>query len=57
MINVSSAMGGQFAWSATELTEEIRQIGPSPLRKAKNAPKEIETPTEVGDEASKVIAD
>jgi hypothetical protein len=32
MINLSSAMGGQFAWSAAELTEEIRQLGPSPLR-------------------------
>jgi len=31
MINLSSAMGGQFAWSAAELTEEIRRIGPSPL--------------------------
>jgi coenzyme F420-reducing hydrogenase delta subunit len=31
MINVSSAMGGQFAWSAAELTEEIRRMGPSPL--------------------------
>jgi len=33
MINVSAAMGGQFAWSAAEFTEEIRQIGPNPLRK------------------------
>jgi coenzyme F420-reducing hydrogenase delta subunit len=32
MINVSAAMGGQFAWSAAEMTEEIRQIGPNPLR-------------------------
>jgi len=32
MINISSAMGGQFAWSAAELTEEIRQCGPSPLQ-------------------------
>jgi coenzyme F420-reducing hydrogenase delta subunit len=32
MINVSAAMGGQFAWSAAELTEEIRRIGPNPLR-------------------------
>jgi len=32
MINVSSAMGGQFAWSAAELTEEIRRMGPNPLR-------------------------
>ena len=32
MINVSSAMGSQFALSAAELTEEIREIGPNPLR-------------------------
>jgi coenzyme F420-reducing hydrogenase delta subunit len=32
MVNVSAAMGAQFATSAIELTEEIRQIGPSPLR-------------------------
>jgi hypothetical protein len=33
MLNLSSAMGGQFAWSAAELTEEIRRIGPSPLKR------------------------
>jgi len=33
MINISSAMGGQFAWSAAELTEEIRQMGSNPLRR------------------------
>jgi hypothetical protein len=32
MINVSSAMGGQFAWSAAELTEEIKRMGSNPLR-------------------------
>lgn len=32
MINISAAMGGQFAWSAAELTEEIRRLGPSPLK-------------------------
>ena len=31
MINVSAAMGGQFAWSAAELTEEIRRMKPNPL--------------------------
>jgi hypothetical protein len=46
MINVSSAMGGQFAWSAAELTEEIRQMGPSPLRKANNAIKNEEMSTD-----------
>lgn len=34
MINVSAAMGGQFAWSAAEFTEEIRQLGPNPLKEA-----------------------
>jgi hypothetical protein len=34
MINVSAAMGGQFAWSAAELTEEIRQMGSSPLKRS-----------------------
>ncbi len=33
MINLSSAMGGQFAWSAAEFTEEIRRMGPNPLRR------------------------
>jgi hypothetical protein len=35
MINVSAAMGGQFAWSAAEFTEEIRRLGPNPLTNAK----------------------
>jgi coenzyme F420-reducing hydrogenase delta subunit len=33
MFNMSSAMGGGFAESAAELTEEIRGIGPNPLRR------------------------
>jgi F420-non-reducing hydrogenase iron-sulfur subunit len=33
MINISSAMGGQFAWSAAELTAEIRQMGSNPLKR------------------------
>lgn len=32
MINVSAAMGGQFAWSAAEFTEEIRRLGPNRLK-------------------------
>ena len=31
MINLSSAMGGQFAFSIAELTAEIKQLGPNPL--------------------------
>jgi F420-non-reducing hydrogenase iron-sulfur subunit len=46
MINLSSAMGGQFAWSAAELTEEIRRMGPSPLREVNGGHPEGET---VGD--------
>lgn len=32
MINLSAAMGGQFAFSAAQMTAEIKQIGPNPLR-------------------------
>jgi coenzyme F420-reducing hydrogenase delta subunit len=32
MFNISSAMGGQFAASATEITEEVRKIGRNPLK-------------------------
>jgi F420-non-reducing hydrogenase iron-sulfur subunit len=31
MINLSSAMGGQFAFSAAEMTAEIKRLGPNPL--------------------------
>lgn len=34
MINVSAAMGGQFALSAAEFTDEIIQLGPNPLKGA-----------------------
>ena len=33
MINLSSAMGGQFAFAAAELTAEIKRLGPNPLGK------------------------
>jgi hypothetical protein len=32
MINISSAMGGQFAFAAAELTAEVQRLGPNPLR-------------------------
>jgi F420-non-reducing hydrogenase iron-sulfur subunit len=32
MYNLSSAMGARFAEIATEVTEKVRTIGPSPLR-------------------------
>ena len=34
MINLSSAMGSQFALSAAEFTEEIVKMGPNPLKGA-----------------------
>ena len=34
MINLSSAMGGQFAFSIAELTAEIKQLGANPLNVA-----------------------
>ena len=32
MINVSAAMAGEFTFAAAEITAEIRQLGPNPLR-------------------------
>jgi F420-non-reducing hydrogenase iron-sulfur subunit len=32
MTNLSAAMGGQFAFVAAEITAEIKQLGPSPLK-------------------------
>ena len=31
MVNLSSAMGAQFAETVTEITEKIRELGPNPL--------------------------
>jgi coenzyme F420-reducing hydrogenase delta subunit len=36
MINLSSAMGGQFAFSIAELTAEIKQMGANPLNHTKD---------------------
>jgi coenzyme F420-reducing hydrogenase delta subunit len=33
MVNLSAAMGGQFAWVAAEMTAEVKGIGPNPLGK------------------------
>jgi coenzyme F420-reducing hydrogenase delta subunit len=35
MVNVSAAMGAQFAQTAREFNEKIRAIGPNPLQKQK----------------------
>jgi F420-non-reducing hydrogenase iron-sulfur subunit len=32
MVNMSSAMGAQFAQVSTEITNQIVQLGPNPLR-------------------------
>ncbi len=37
MVNLSSAMGAQFAQVATEMTERIRKLGPNPLRHSRQA--------------------
>jgi coenzyme F420-reducing hydrogenase delta subunit len=31
MINVSSAMGGQFAYLVSEMTSDVIELGPNPL--------------------------
>lgn len=36
MYNLSAAMGSKFAQIATEMTERIRKLGSSPLRRNKN---------------------
>ena len=59
MINVSAAMGGQFAFAAAEITSEIERLGPSPFRnsrgndvlqdKARKTLESIQTKDENGD--------
>jgi coenzyme F420-reducing hydrogenase delta subunit len=34
MINISSAMGSEFALSAEDFTNQITELGPNPLRRA-----------------------
>jgi F420-non-reducing hydrogenase iron-sulfur subunit len=40
MINISSAMAGQFAFAAAEITAEIHRLGPNPLRSNNSSPEE-----------------
>jgi hypothetical protein len=49
MINISSAMGGQFAFAAAEMTSEIKQLGPSPLRGEINSVLKAEADATFGD--------
>lgn len=37
MYNMSAAMGPRFAEVAREMTERIRQLGPSPVKKGQRA--------------------
>jgi coenzyme F420-reducing hydrogenase delta subunit len=39
MVNVSSAMGRQFAEEAEDLTRVVQDLGPNPLRNGSPAPK------------------
>jgi hypothetical protein len=32
MVNMSAAMGAHFAMAATEMTEQVRWLGPNPLK-------------------------
>jgi hypothetical protein len=32
MVNISSAMAGQFAEAATQMSQRIARLGPNPLR-------------------------
>jgi F420-non-reducing hydrogenase iron-sulfur subunit len=32
MVNLSAAMGGQFAIEASEMAEQVTALGPNPLR-------------------------
>jgi len=36
MVNLSSAMGVQFAETVTEMTEKVRELGPNPLHPIRN---------------------
>jgi hypothetical protein len=40
MINVSSAMAGEFTFAAAEITAEIRRLGPNPLRSNGDKPQD-----------------
>jgi F420-non-reducing hydrogenase iron-sulfur subunit len=53
MINISSAMAGQFAFAAAEMTAEIERIGPNPIR-MNGTEKSSEKDTEAGQASSTV---
>jgi coenzyme F420-reducing hydrogenase delta subunit len=49
MIQLSSAMGSRFAEEAQRMTDEVRALGPSPLRPGRPAqPDDISIESEAG---------
>jgi len=42
MVNLSSAMGAQFAEMVTDMTNRVRELGPNPLRDAKRGSRDTE---------------
>jgi F420-non-reducing hydrogenase iron-sulfur subunit len=42
MVNLSSAMGAQFAEKVTEMSEKVRELGPNPLNKSQIANRKME---------------
>jgi hypothetical protein len=44
MINLSSAMAGQFAFAAAEFSAEIQRLGPNPLNSDRRLVKEEDRP-------------
>jgi len=53
MINVSSAMAGQFAFAAAEFSAEIQRLGPSPLH-SDHHPVEEKNRSQVEEESAQV---
>jgi coenzyme F420-reducing hydrogenase delta subunit len=45
MVNLSSAMGRKFAEEATQITEDVQALGPSPLRRTTPNPAHQEQTT------------
>jgi hypothetical protein len=51
MIHLSSAMAGEFAFAAAEITAEVERLGPNPLQdngKGRVAPEPPSSPQEAG---------
>jgi coenzyme F420-reducing hydrogenase delta subunit len=40
MVNMSSAMAVQFAEAVENMTQEVRELGPNPLRKTRDSDSE-----------------